>query len=155
MATLSESADTSLKQATIAAYNAIKQIWKDVYKLDMNNNVFPNITTDKLNIPAATAEGGRKKAPKSKGSKGRRSGGGEVEDISNIGDLVKDDNHPQGYVGSFGLNSLLSMPAASTAGMRISANSADLLPTNGFNLVDPPLRGGAKAKKTKRAKPKK
>jgi hypothetical protein len=148
-------ADAALKKATVDAYNEILRIWQEVYKLE---TTFPVITVDTLSTGTGTGtgtSGGRKKAPKSKGLKGRRAGGGEVEDISNIGDLIKDDNHPQGYVGSFGLNSLLSMPTASTAGMRISANSADLLPTNGFNLVDPPLRGGGKAKKTKRAKPKK
>lgn len=155
-------AESSFKNAIVNVYGKLVELF-DQYKITKQSQ-----EDDKLMFPSSDAVsnalkgatmlgGGRKKAPKAKGSKGRRgrAGGGEIEDISNIGDLIQDDNHPQNYVGSFGVNSLLSMPAASTSGMRISANSAELLPTGGFNLVDPPLRGGGKPKKTKRVKAKK
>lgn len=100
-------------------------------------------------LSTAETSGGKKKQNKHRGgatSAADAANAYYVQDVSNVGDLVHDDHAPTLYASSGAVNNLLNQPSASTADLRISDNSANMLSGTNSAFVDPPLWGGAKQK---------
>lgn len=73
-----------------------------------------------------------------------QSGGGMVEDVSNVGGLVQDNHAPSSFASSDALSTLLGTPAASTSSINLHDNPAYLLAQDNYKYIDPPLHGGKK-----------
>lgn len=128
----------------------ITQINNEINQLEkaLGDKTLAGTGTKSTSEPSAEAKQGGKRDAKHKHGSKKHGGMMELSQVTNLGDLIKNDHDPNGYVGSFALSSLLATPPASTSGMTLSSNPAALLPSSAYNQVVPQI-GGKKLKKQK------
>lgn len=149
MASLTEHDNNNKKLASIVL-DALELL----IKTNKGNSTLADLHThvkNKLQDAMSPAKKGVQGGARRRNYKTKRGGADIDANILNVGDLIQDNNDPLGFASSPHLSSITNVPPAVTGSMKLSNEPQTLLPSGGFNIVDPPLRAGG-GKKIRRKK---